>query len=85
MGWQSSQEGSTVCCCCCNSATCYGRSGHGNAGAQEGDVTNSGKKRAKVVFTAIARKDPLHLTFIQDGGHRFSQGAYGEMEEFIKE
>ena len=47
--------------------------------SKSADVTNSGKKRGKVMFTAIARKDPLHLTFIQDGGHSFSQDAYDEL------
>ena len=53
--------------------------------SKSADVTNSEKKRGKVMFTAIARKDLLHLTFIQDGGHSFSQDVYDELEEFIKE
>ena len=53
--------------------------------SKSADVINSGKKRGKVMFTAIAWKDPLHLAFIQDGGHSFSQDAYNELEEFIKE
>ena len=53
--------------------------------SKSADVTNSGKKCGKVMFTAIARKDPLYLTFTQDGGHSFSQDAYDELEKFINE